>query len=196
MSIEDLIQAMLNDQYQTVEDPNLVSFLLKIDHRVAIYLALAERTSWSQAKKIDVVTGINLLQQSFDLHQLVSNQPDANNTEKILQGDRFSAQYYVLLANHSENKLIQALAQATKEVSQLMIQITEQKADDLKTIHQLQIKLDTIVVAHLLRYFNLHQLELYIHEEPRSNKIDPELIELAQLIHTRFKLHFQTRMVV
>jgi len=195
MSIEGLIQAKLNEQYQTVMDPCLVSFLLKKDYRMAIYLSLVERTAWSQVKKIDVVTGITLLQQSFDLHQLVSNQPDANNTEKILQGDRFSAQYYALLAYHSENKLIEVLAQATKVISQLMIQMTEQKTDDRKTVVKLKYRLDTTVTAYLLRYFNLHQLEAFFHEEPQANQIDSKLIDLARLINARFKLHFQNGMI-
>lgn len=196
MSIKCLVQKQLRVQYKQIADQSLVNFLLKEDDRLTIYLALIDRTSWSVAKKVDIVTAIVLLQQSLDLHQLVSNQLEANNTEIILHGDRFSAEYYLLLSRHGENELIRNLSLATKIINQLLIQFTDRNVIDISTADNLQVKIETTLVIYLLRYFNLDQLEHAVVEEVVANQINNELVELARLIHDCFKLHFQSRMIV
>ena len=187
MAIKCLVQEQLRLQYEVISDTSLVNFLTKEDLRLNIYLALIDQTIWSEAKKVDIVTAIILLQQSLDLHQLVSNVPDANNTEIILHGDRFSAQYYLLLSNYGENELIRSLALATQTINQLLIKYSEQKQANLNIDDNLRLEIDTTIMVHLLRYFNLAQLEIYLAVESPILQIETELVDLANLINDFFK---------
>lgn len=187
MTIKCLVQEQLRLQYEVISDTSLVNFLTKEDLRLNIYLALIDQTIWSEAKKVDIVTAIILLQQSLDLHQLVSNEPDANNTEIILHGDRFSAQYYLLLSNYGENELIRSLALATRTINQLLIKYSEQKQANLNIDDNLRLEIDTTIMVHLLRYFNLAQLEIYLAVESPILQIETELVDLANLINDFFK---------
>lgn len=187
MTIKCLVQEQLRLQYEMISDTSLVNFLTKEDLRLNIYLALIDQTIWSEAKKVDIVTAIILLQQSLDLHQLVSNEPDANNTEIILHGDRFSAQYYLLLSNYGENELIRSLALATRTINQLLIKYSEQKQANLNIDDNLRLEIDTTIMVHLLRYFNLAQLEIYLAVESPILQIETELVDLANLINDFFK---------
>ena len=187
MAIKCLVQEQLRLQYEVISDTSLVNFLTKEDLRLNIYLALIDQTIWSEAKKVDIVTAIILLQQSLDLHQLVSNVPDANNTEIILHGDRFSAQYYLLLSNYGENELIRSLALATRTINQLLIKYSEQKQANLNIDDNLRLEIDTTIMVHLLRYFNLAQLEIYLAVESPILQIETELVDLANLINDFFK---------
>ena len=187
MTIKCLVQEQLRLQYEVISDTSLVNFLTKEDLRLNIYLALIDQTIWSEAKKVDIVTAIILLQQSLDLHQLVSNEPDANNTEIILHGDRFSAQYYLLLSNYGENELIRSLALATQTINQLLIKYSEQKQANLNIDDNLRLEIDTTIMVHLLRYFNLAQLEIYLAVESPILQIETELVDLANLINDFFK---------
>lgn len=196
MAIKCLVQEQLQAQYKQIADLSLVNFLLKEDDRLPIYFALIKRTTWSVAKKVDIVAAIILLQQSLDLHQLVSNDVTANNTEIILHGDRFSAEYYLLLSKHRENELVQSLSFATKKITQWLIEFADQNMADTSTADSLQVRIDTAIVIYLLRYFNLDQLEHVVVGEVVMNHIDEELVELARLINDCFKLYFQNRMIV
>lgn len=196
MAFKCLVQEQLRVQYKQIADPSLVNFLLKEDDRLTIYFALIDRTTWSEVKKIDIATAIVLLQQSLDLHQLVSNEVAANNTEIILHGDRFSAEYYLLLSQYGENELIRSLSFATKTINQLLIQFADRNVVDISTVESLQVKIDTALVIYLLRYFNLDQLEHAVFGEVIVNQKDEELVELASLINACFKSHFQNRVIV
>lgn len=196
MAIKCLVQEQLRVQYKQIADASLVNFLLKEDDRLTIYCGLINRTTWSVVKKVDIATAIVLLQQSLDLHQLVSNEVAANNTEIILHGDRFSAEYYLLLSKHGENGLIRILSFATKKINQLLIQLADRNVINMSMAESLQMKIDTTLVIYLLRYFNLDQVEHAVAGKVVAIPMDNELVELASLINDCFKLHFQNGMIV
>ena len=162
--ISDLITDKINQELQPFINSAVKALLLKDDPRLLIYRDLITLADWDEAKKVDVIVSIHLLQLSLDLHRQVLSQTSERKTEIILIGDYLSAQHYDLLASHSEYQLIKTLASVTKTINQLNINVDKISPHNFNQCIKINAQIDTLIINQLLKYFNLAELNLVITE--------------------------------
>lgn len=164
MGIKQLVQNKLKRELNQATDLPTNDQLIISDARLDIMIELINQLNWSLDKKIDIITAIALLQLSLDLHQRVSNEQSSYNASVILQGDRLSCQYYVLMAEHDEVSLIHSLALAVKEVNQLKIQLMNQAYLDGESYIKMKADIELKLIIHLIHYLELTTLEPVINK--------------------------------
>lgn len=164
MDIKKKIQSQLSTELNKMTvAPDIKSRVLS-DQRLTIMIALLDHSQALVEEKVAIITAISLLHLSLDIHSNVSNNDDIRNAVPILQGDQLGAQYYSLLTKHNQTQLTHRLAQATKEINQLKIQLEGSIDCELDSLHKLRAEIESKIMIQLIQYTNLNQFERYFFE--------------------------------
>lgn len=194
----DKLKQLTNQKNTVIVDENY----WRSNPRLSIFIQLIGQSNWRQAKKIDCIAAVVLLQLSLDIHDRVSNQNLENNSKLILHGDLLSSQHYKLLADHQEIKLLKTLAKAIKDINAMKahLAVLNNQCQDVITLLSKRIEIDMALVYCLIKFFNLTFLETFIEtlalhlsltSEKVKTSINNSTDQSLSLYHKRIQEHLR-----
>lgn len=167
--LQGVIEKVKENLFQKVAHPYLFQYIKNptIDEdRILLTIFLLKEAGLKENEIITYASTIMLVQIALDTHELVTNEKIQNGLEKnrqltVLAGDFFSGQYYKILADIEDIKMIKVLAEGIKEVNEHKIHayqlITDRAEQLLETIGFMEFSL----LNKFLDYFGLEQWESF-----------------------------------
>lgn len=156
------------------------------DNKLLLTISLLLEAKLNERDIIVYATTITLVQIALDTHELVTNDRMQMGSEidrqlTVLAGDLYSGQYYKLLANVEDIKMLRYLAQGIKEVNENKINFYHQNAKNVSQVIDLVKNIEASLIKKLGSYFYLDEWNAFIEEFLFLNRLE---IEQNNYIHS------------
>ena len=131
------------------------------EHKILLIISVLLEANIKKQEIITYAATITLIQIALDTHELVTNEKMHKGNERnrqltVLAGDLYSGQYYKILAEIEDLKMLKFLAEGIKEVNENKIFFYHQNA---KTIEQVIESLKNIEGALIKKLVDFYQLD-------------------------------------
>ncbi|PAE11943.1 hypothetical protein CHI02_12470 [Niallia circulans] len=131
------------------------------EHKILLIISVLLEANIKKQEIITYAATITLIQIALDTHELVTNEKMHKGNERnrqltVLAGDLYSGQYYKILAEIEDFKMLKILAEGIKEVNENKIFFYQQND---KTIEQVIESLKNIEGALIKKLVDFYQLD-------------------------------------
>ncbi len=133
-------------------------------------------------KKQDIITyatTITLIQIALDTHELVTNEKMHKGNERnrqltVLAGDLYSGQYYKILAEIEDFKMLKFLAEGIKEVNENKIYFYHHNAKNIDQVIKSLKNIEGALIQKLVDFYHLDGWKALVEETVFLHRIRKE----------------------
>ena len=149
------------------------------DNKLLLTISLLLQTKLNKAEIITYATTITLVQIALDTHELVTNDrmQSGNETSRqltVLAGDLYSGQYYKILADVEDLKMLRYLAEGIKDVNENKIYFYHHNANNIDQVINSVKNIEASLLKKLIHYFDLKEWNSFVEEFLFLNRLEIE----------------------
>lgn len=182
MAIEELLESVkirvvekTSNHYLQKHIPNPILDEQKLLLTISVLLQ-------ANIKKQDIITyatTITLIQIALDTHELVTNEKMHKGNERnrqltVLAGDLYSGQYYKILAEIEDFKMLKFLAEGIKEVNENKIFFYHHNANNIDQVIKSLKNIEGALIQKLVDYYQLDGWKAFVEESLFLHRIRKE----------------------
>ncbi|KAB7672926.1 hypothetical protein F9279_00430 [Bacillus sp. B1-b2] len=149
------------------------------DNKLLLTVTLLSEAKLNKTDIITYATTITLIQIALDTHELITNERmhSGNETKRqltVLAGDLYSGQYYKILAEIEDLKMLKNLAEGIKEVNESKIYFYQENTTDSSQLMSSLINIEASLLRKVTNYFHLEEWNGFLEDYLLLNRIELE----------------------
>ena len=162
-----------------ISNPNLD------EHKLLLTILILLEANLKRQEIITYATTITLIQIALDTHELVTNEKMHKGNEKdrqltVLAGDLYSGQYYKILAEMEDFKMLKFLAEGIKEVNENKIFFYHHNGTTIDQVKSILKNIEGALIQKLVDYFKLDGWKEFVFEYLFIQRIQKEKEHFAR----------------
>ncbi|WP_400242017.1 heptaprenyl diphosphate synthase component 1 [Niallia sp. JL1B1071] len=140
------------------------------EHKLLLTITVLLQANLKKQDIITYATTITLIQIALDTHELVTNEKmmhkgnERNRQLTVLAGDLYSGQYYKILAEIEDFKMLKFLAEGIKMVNENKIFFYHQNAKKIDQLIKSLKNIEGALIQKLVDYYQLDGWKAFVEE--------------------------------
>ena len=172
MAIQELLESVRKRVVEKTSNHYLqkhISNPILDEHKLLLTIFILLQANIKKQDIITYATTITLVQIALDTHELVTNEKMHEGNERnrqltVLAGDLYSGQYYKILAEMEDLKMLKFLAEGIKEVNENKIFFYHHSANKVEQVIDSLKNIEGALIQKLIDYYQLDEWKAFVVE--------------------------------
>ncbi|EOR23605.1 heptaprenyl diphosphate synthase component 1 [Cytobacillus oceanisediminis] len=172
MAIQELLESVKRRVVEKTSNHYLQKHIpnpILDEHKLLLTISVLLQVKIKKQDIITYATTITLIQIALDTHELITNEKMHKGNERnrqltVLAGDLYSGQYYKILAEIEDFRMLKFLAEGIKEVNENKIFFYHQNANSIEQLKESLKTIEGALIQKLVDYYQLDGWKLFVRE--------------------------------